>query len=88
MKVSLFTFLRNGVKLGYPFVESIQSALPLADEYVIALGQSDPDERDETRARIIALKEPDPYSGLGLERRHACCRLCLRTTKNACAEPV
>lgn len=58
MKVSLFTFLRNGVKLGYPFVESIQSALPLADEYVIALGQSDPDERDETRARIIALKEP------------------------------
>lgn len=39
-------------------MESIQSALPLADEYVIALGESDPDERDETRARITALKEP------------------------------
>ncbi len=23
MKISFFTFLRNGVKLGYPFIESI-----------------------------------------------------------------
>ena len=38
MKVSGFTFLRNGRKLGYPFVESIRSALPLVDEFVIALG--------------------------------------------------
>ena len=39
MKVSGFTFLRNGQKLGYPFVPSIRSILPLVDEFVIALGQ-------------------------------------------------
>ena len=41
MKVSGFTFLRNGQKLGYPFVESIRSILPIVDEFVVALGQSD-----------------------------------------------
>src|ERR1022692_2475426 len=41
MKVSGFTFLRNGQKLGYPFVESILSILPIVDEFVIALGPSD-----------------------------------------------
>jgi len=54
MKVSLFTFLRNGNRLGYPFLESIQSALPLADEYVIALGPS----ADGTKEAIESLKEP------------------------------
>jgi len=57
MKVSVFTFLRNGAKLGYPFIESIQSALPLADEYVVALGPSDPDENSETRRRLLSLNE-------------------------------
>src|SRR5208337_1500004 len=38
MKVSGFTFLRNGQRLGYPFVASIRSLLPLVDEFVIALG--------------------------------------------------
>ena len=38
MKVSGFTFLRNGLKLGYPFVASIQSILPIVDEFIIALG--------------------------------------------------
>jgi hypothetical protein len=41
MKVSGFTFLRNGQKLGYPFVASIRSILPLVDEFVIALGPCD-----------------------------------------------
>ena len=36
MKISGFTFLRNGQVLGYPFVESIRSILPLVDEFVIA----------------------------------------------------
>ncbi len=58
MKVSVFTFLRNGAKLGYPFIESIQSALPLADEYVIALGPSDGDEQSQTRERLLELNEP------------------------------
>jgi hypothetical protein len=51
MKISLFTFLRNGVSLGYPFIESIRSALPLADEYVIALGPS----HDGTREALQAI---------------------------------
>lgn len=58
MKVSIFTFLRNGAKLGYPFLESIRSALPLADEYVVALGPSDPDEQGETRRQLLSLGEP------------------------------
>jgi hypothetical protein len=58
VKVSLFTFLRNGVKLGYPFLESIRSALPLADEYIVALGPSDSDEQHSTLAALESLNEP------------------------------
>ena len=43
MKVSGFTFLRNGQKLGYPFVASLRSILPIVDEFVIALGPCDDD---------------------------------------------
>ncbi len=41
MKVSGFTFVRNAVKFDYPVVEAITSILPLCDEFVIALGNSD-----------------------------------------------
>jgi len=51
MKVSGFTFIRNGEMLGYPFIESIQSALPILDEFVIAVGQSD----DQTLQRIQSI---------------------------------
>lgn len=51
MKVSGFTFIRNGTLLGYPFIESILSALPLCDEFVVAVGDSD----DDTLARIQAI---------------------------------
>ncbi len=57
MKVSLFTFIRNGVKLGYPFVESIRSALPIADEYIVAIGPSDEDEEDATLRSIEAIND-------------------------------
>ncbi|MEL6428127.1 MAG: hypothetical protein AAFR54_03055 [Planctomycetota bacterium] len=56
MQISGFTFLRNGAKLHYPILESISSALPLVDEFVIAMGDSDPD--DDTRDRIEALGSP------------------------------
>ncbi|ULT43278.1 hypothetical protein KRR40_07315 [Niabella defluvii] len=46
MKVVGFSFVRNGVKYGYPFVQSILSVLPLVDEFVINLGNSD-DETNE-----------------------------------------
>jgi hypothetical protein len=54
MKVSGFTFVRNGVKYDYPFLESISSLLPLCDEVVIAVGQSE----DDTLERITSLHSP------------------------------
>lgn len=54
MKISAFTFLRNTSKLYYPILESIQSALPIVDEFVIALGKGDAD--DNTEEKIASLK--------------------------------
>src|SRR5208282_5882222 len=50
MKVSGFTFLRNGQNLGYPFVASVRSLLPLVDEFVIALGPCEDDTEKMLRA--------------------------------------
>ena len=52
MKVSGFTFIRNGSSLGYPFIESIKSILPICDEFIVALGKSE----DDTLNKIRALK--------------------------------
>jgi hypothetical protein len=49
MKVSGCTFLRNGHKLGYPFVQSIRSILPIVDEFVVALGPSDDGTEESLR---------------------------------------
>ena len=54
MKVSGFTFLRNGQMLGYPFVESIRSVLPLVDEFVIALGPCE----DDTEKALREIGDP------------------------------
>ena len=54
MKVSGFTFLRNGQKLGYPFVESIRSILPIVDEFIIALGPCD----DDTEKMLRDIGDP------------------------------
>lgn len=48
MLVSGFTFIRNGIKLDYPFIESIHSLLPLVDELIVVCGNSE----DGTRAAI------------------------------------
>ena len=50
MKVSAFTFIRNGEMLGYPFIESIQSALPIVDEFVIAVGKSEDQTLEQIRS--------------------------------------
>jgi glycosyltransferase involved in cell wall biosynthesis len=54
MKVSGFTFLRNGQKLGYPFVASIRSILPIVDEFVVALGPCD----DDTEKKLREIGDP------------------------------
>ncbi|NPA46896.1 MAG: glycosyltransferase family 2 protein [Chlorobi bacterium] len=41
MKVTGFTFVRNAVILDYPVEESIRSVLPLVDDFVVAVGESD-----------------------------------------------
>ncbi|MDB5945015.1 MAG: glycosyltransferase [Ramlibacter sp.] len=50
VSISGFSFIRNGVMLGFPFVESIRSLLPLVDEFVIAVGRSDDDTLEQVRA--------------------------------------
>jgi hypothetical protein len=52
--ISGFTFIRNGVELGFPFEASIRSLLPLVDEFVIAVGAG----HDDTRERLLAIGDP------------------------------
>ena len=52
--ISGFTFIRNGVDLGFPFEASIRSLLPLVDEFVVAVGQGS----DDTLARVRAIDDP------------------------------
>jgi len=51
MKVSAFTFIKNGQILGYPFIESIKSILKIVDEFVINVGESE----DETFELVQAI---------------------------------
>lgn len=41
MKISGFTICRNAVQFDYPIVEVIRSALPVVDEFIVNVGQSD-----------------------------------------------
>lgn len=54
MDVCGFTIVRNAVRYDYPVVESIQSALPLVDKMVVAVGDSD----DGTREQIVSIDSP------------------------------
>jgi len=54
MIVSAFTFIKNGQILGYPFLQSIQSILPIVDEFVINVGKSE----DDTLLLIKSIVSP------------------------------
>jgi len=41
MKVSGFTFIKNAIKYDYPVVEAITSVLPMVDEFIVCLGDSE-----------------------------------------------
>lgn len=45
--VSGFTFIKNGLTLGYPIKESIESIAPLCDEVVINVGYDNPELKDD-----------------------------------------
>src|SRR5215470_17601387 len=54
MRLSGFSFVRNALDLYYPVVESIRSALPICDEFVIAAG----DSTDETTSVLRGIADP------------------------------
>ena len=46
MKVCGFTIIRNAVRFDYPIVEAITSILPLCDEFIVLIGNSDDNTRN------------------------------------------
>ncbi|MEE4198365.1 MAG: hypothetical protein V2I54_12030 [Bacteroidales bacterium] len=56
MKISGFTMGKNVDKLYYPIEPAIRSILPIVDEFVVALGKSDED--DKTREKIERINSP------------------------------
>tara|TARA_B110000261_G_scaffold159288_1_gene196937 strand:+ start:1538 stop:2395 length:858 start_codon:yes stop_codon:yes gene_type:complete len=53
MKISAFTFIKNGQILGYPFLQSIRSILPIVDEFIVNVGESE----DETLGMIKSIDD-------------------------------
>jgi len=56
MRISGFTMVKNATKLYYPIKASILSVLPICDEFIVALGDCDPD--DFTRTEIESINSP------------------------------
>ena len=54
MKVAGFSFVRNAIKYDYPIVEAISSVLPVCDEFVVAVGNSE----DQTYDLIKSINSP------------------------------
>jgi len=54
MKVSGFTIIRNALKYDFPVVESIRSILPLCDEVIVGVGNSE----DNTLELIKSIQSP------------------------------
>lgn len=54
MKISGFTIARNAIKFNYPIRESIQSILPICDEFIINIGDSE----DRTLELIRSIHSP------------------------------
>ena len=56
MRISGFSFIRNATLLYFPVKQVIASALPLVDEFVVAIGKGD--EGDRTREAVTSLNSP------------------------------
>jgi hypothetical protein len=54
MKISGFTIIKNAVLNDYPIVEAIRSILPVVDEMIILIGDSD----DATLALMQSINDP------------------------------
>lgn len=71
MRVSGFTFVKNANKLYIPAKEAITSILPICDEFIVAVGDADPEEGtlaliqsiDSEKIKIIQTEwDTDTYS--------------------------
>jgi hypothetical protein len=51
MKVIGFSFIKDAVKMNYPIVEAIKSILPICDEVIVAVGESN----DGTRELVASI---------------------------------
>src|SRR5687768_14809536 len=51
MKVTGFSFIKNAVKFQYPIVEALSSILPICDEIIVAVGES----QDHTRSMVTGI---------------------------------
>ena len=54
MKISGATIVRNAIKYGYPVVEAIRSVLPICDEFIVNVG----DSQDGTLDLIRSIDNP------------------------------
>ncbi len=54
MKISGFTIVRNAVKFNYPLLASIQSILPICDEFIVNVGDSE----DKTLELVRSINSP------------------------------
>ncbi len=54
VRISGFSFVRNAIDLYYPVAESVRSALPMCDEFVIAAG----DSSDDTTELLHRIGDP------------------------------
>jgi hypothetical protein len=54
MKVTGFTIIRNAIKYDYPVIEAITSVLPVCDEFLVSVGNSD----DGTMELIKSINSP------------------------------
>ncbi|MCK5847438.1 MAG: glycosyltransferase family 2 protein [Bacteroidales bacterium] len=50
MQIDGFTYVRNGIKMGYPFIPSIKSILPIVDQLFVVVGDSDDGTREAVEA--------------------------------------
>src|SRR5437867_855819 len=76
VRISGFTFIRNGNELGYPFVQAIRSLLPLCDEVIVNVPRSTDGTMESVRAindpkiRIIESEWDDSQRTAGLVLSH------------------
>ena len=71
VKVTGFTFIRNALIYDYPIREAIRSVLPLCDEFLVAVGQSD----DKTLELIHDIGSPKIRIIETIVQQHAVCRV-------------